>query len=361
MPSQPIVHALAHPRTAGRLLANARFDVALRAQPLDLKRVEQIIAGPSRGSFAQLSAGARQTRVDDIVRAAMGAPAGQRKAVLGLVSFLLAGEFGAASAAKVVLLAARFARTPGDISAVLCLDAVRTLPMRCGGLRQLFTLLIARIAVTGSAHVRAKMRGQIRGANAALGRDALSDIEAMILARPPDGRLPVASEHLIDEFRVRSNDETCIPSSGDIVGRRRLHGDVRQIAYLAYWLECLGHPGLPQLAGLPAHRRWSIIEDHAADLERFADDVEAGLMRFADKVKPIRTEQDVASALELQAGGFRQGSLARRRSLLQVVGAHVSRMPAAEQGPSIAMLRHANGALAPTKRVDVETYWHAPR
>jgi hypothetical protein len=268
-------------RITAHLVSNAQFDVALRSMPLDRQRADAIITGPSHFAYSQLLPAAQRERLDDVVRAVMYAAVQDREDVFGRVGRLPTVTSTAARPEQVTLRAAHFVKTRRDMALVLGLRGALPTAGSPEGVRQLFTTLIGRVALARIGQTRDRMLKLIREGNAGLGDEALHDIETMIAARPPNGKLSESSARLINEFRLRTSDGTEMPSPGEIVNRTRLYGDVRQVAFLTYWLDCLGHPDLQQLISLSTPQRRLIVEDYAAEVVQLPDDAEAMIKRFA--------------------------------------------------------------------------------
>jgi hypothetical protein len=177
---------------------------------------------------------------------------------------------------QIALRAAQFVTDPDDVQAMTRRDDL--LAMAPADRRLLFGRLVGRIAFVPQEATRQAMLAHLRLANDALGDHAL-DLDAMLAATPANGALPLSSRRLID--RVARGERRLPPSAADLLAHKRVEEGVGEIAFIAYWLHCHGHPDLPALLALAPPQRWPYLEDFALDTDRFPHEVEARLEAFA--------------------------------------------------------------------------------
>lgn len=180
---------------------------------------------------------------------------------------------------EIALRAAQFVTHPGDVTEMTRHDDL--LAMSPADRQLLFRRLIGRAAVQPVESVRREMLAQIREATMTTS-DRL-DLDTVV-AEMGNGELPAASRRLIDTFLARAPSAQ-VPSVEAIRSRKGTGEGVGEVAFLAYWLHCHGHPDLPALLALSPERRWQFIEDFALDTDRYPHEVEERLGRFAAAVE----------------------------------------------------------------------------
>ncbi|SEK64715.1 hypothetical protein SAMN05216359_102533 [Roseateles sp. YR242] len=256
--------AAALPKALRALRPGLRFDAALRAAPLDLKRLLLLIEGPQDHALHRLPHAMQADRMDDLMRRMLIqvpplAPEALRQAVVALGNIGLPRH-------KILVSAAKCLHAPGQVSTLLSSDRQLWTQFDATGRRELLASLAGRLALLAPAR-RAPMAMELwtlvtlhdGSAETSLQwREALND-------RPGDGRLAASSETALTRFHSLSHDPVALPTPADMQHRRHAPGVSAALAHFGYWLHCQQHAPLERLHSLSDAASWRLIDHYTSD------------------------------------------------------------------------------------------------